>query len=64
MLKTTKITIKKSLGVVLIILGLTALITPFTPGAWLAFIGLELLGLRLLFQNKASALWQWLRKLL
>lgn len=33
---------------ILIILGFFALITPFTPGSWLAFIGLELLGWRLL----------------
>lgn len=39
---------KKVAGVLLILIGLLALITPFTPGAWLAFIGLEFLGVRLL----------------
>lgn len=40
------------LGVVLMILGVLALVTPFTPGSWLALIGLELLGLRLVFERK------------
>jgi hypothetical protein len=44
------------LGVVLIILGLLALLTPFSPGSWLALIGLEILGLRLLFQRKFLSL--------
>lgn len=39
-------------GVVLIILGLAALVTPFTPGSWLALIGLEFLGLRVLLRNR------------
>jgi hypothetical protein len=38
--------IKKAIGVILIIIGLVALFTPFTPGSWLALIGLELLGIR------------------
>jgi c-di-AMP phosphodiesterase-like protein len=37
---------KKVLGVILIIIGLIALFTPFTPGSWLALIGLELVGIR------------------
>lgn len=41
--------LKKTAGVVCIILGLAALVTPLTPGAWLVFVGLELLGVRLLF---------------
>jgi len=40
------------LGVVLMILGVLALLTPFTPGSWLALIGLELVGLRLVFERK------------
>lgn len=36
---------KKVLGVTFIIVGLLALITPFTPGSWLVFVGAELLGL-------------------
>jgi hypothetical protein len=38
--------IKKTIGVILIIIGLIALFTPLTPGSWLALIGLELLGIR------------------
>mgnify|MGYP001573738839 CR=1 FL=1 len=44
--------IKKTIGVILVIIGLVALITPLTPGSWLALIGLELLGLRILFYDK------------
>lgn len=41
-----------ALGILLMILGVLALLTPFTPGSWLTLIGLEILGLRLLFQRK------------
>jgi len=44
------------LGIVLIILGVLAALTPFSPGSWLALIGLEILGLRMLFQRKLFAL--------
>jgi membrane protein implicated in regulation of membrane protease activity len=44
------------LGVVLIILGVAALLTPFTPGSWVALIGLEYLGLRVLLQRKLLSL--------
>ena len=47
-----KVIIKKIIGVILIIVGLAALLTPLTPGSWLALIGLELLGLRLLIEKK------------
>jgi hypothetical protein len=40
------------LGILLIIVGLVMLVTPATPGSWLALIGLELLGIRLLVQRK------------
>lgn len=52
--------IKKVIGIMLILIGLAALFTPFTPGSWLIFIGAELLGTRLLFQDK---LIQWWRKI-
>ncbi|UCC97279.1 MAG: hypothetical protein JSW66_15705 [Phycisphaerales bacterium] len=45
-----------TLGVVLMILGVLALLTPLTPGSWLALIGLELLGIRLVFQRKFLSL--------
>jgi hypothetical protein len=43
------------LGVVLIILGLLALFTPLTPGSWLALVGLEILGLRVLLRDRVCA---------
>ena len=46
---------KKINGVVFIVLGLLALFTPFTPGSWLIFIGLELLGIRVLFWDKIKS---------
>ena len=53
------ISIKKILrytvGVILILMGLLALLTPLTPGSWLALIGLELLGLRILLRDKLLA---------
>ena len=47
-----KTTIKKVIGVILIIIGLAALFTPLTPGSWLALIGMELLGVHLVFFNR------------
>jgi len=44
------------LGILLIILGLAAALTPFSPGSWLALIGLEILGLRILLQRKFLSL--------
>ena len=46
---------KKALGIILIILGFLALITPFSPGSWLILVGLELLGLRFLLEDKMPA---------
>jgi hypothetical protein len=44
--------LKIALGVFLIIIGVIALLTPLTPGSWLALIGLEILGLRIIFERK------------
>jgi hypothetical protein len=44
------------LGIVLIIIGVLAALTPFSPGSWLALIGLEILGLRILLQQKFLSL--------
>jgi hypothetical protein len=44
------------LGVVLIILGVVAALTPFSPGSWLALIGLEILGLKMLLPRKLRSL--------
>jgi hypothetical protein len=48
----TKSILKKTIGVILIIVGLAALVTPFTPGSWLALIGLELVGFGFLLENR------------
>lgn len=53
-----KYMVKKTIGILLIIIGLLALVTPFTPGSWLIFIGLEFIGIRILFLNKIKAWFQ------
>jgi len=44
------------LGVALVLVGVFALLTPLTPGSWLALIGLEILGLRILLERKIISL--------
>ncbi len=51
--------IKKTVGVILILIGLVAFFTPLTPGSWIAIIGLELLGIRILFFDKLKS---WKKK--
>lgn len=51
---------KKILGVVLLLIGVFALLTPLTPGSGLIFVGLELMGIRLLFAERIK---KWLREL-
>lgn len=48
-------TYKKVIGVLLIIVGIVSLLTPFTPGSWLIFVGLEFMGIRVLFWEKIKA---------
>jgi uncharacterized protein YqgC (DUF456 family) len=50
--------IRKLLGIFLFFIGLLALITPFTPGSWLIFVGLEFLGFRMLFWEKIKSRFQ------
>ena len=45
-------TLTKILGVLLIVVGIFSLVTPFTPGSWLFFVGLGMLGFRMLFWKK------------
>lgn len=47
--------LKKMIGVVFVIIGVLAFVTPFTPGSWLIFVGLEFLGFRILFWEKIKA---------
>ncbi len=53
-----KIITKKTIGIILIIIGLSALATPFTPGSWLIFVGLEFIGIRMLFLDKIKSWFQ------
>ncbi len=64
----TKKVLRIVIGVFLLLLGLFALLTPFTPGSWLALVGLEFLGLRVLLRDwlcaRARAKPQsWLRRM-
>jgi hypothetical protein len=40
--------LKFVIGIFLVLLGVLALVTPLTPGSWLALVGLELVGIRVL----------------
>ncbi len=51
--------LKMAGGVLLILIGLIALVTPLTPGAWLMFVGLELIGVRLTMWDKIK---EWINK--
>jgi hypothetical protein len=42
------------LGWFLVVFGFLALITPLTPGGLLFFVGLEILGLRIVFFDKVK----------
>jgi uncharacterized protein YqgC (DUF456 family) len=48
--------LKIILGILLILIGVFALLTPLTPGSWLALIGLEILGIRILLERKLISL--------
>jgi sulfite exporter TauE/SafE len=50
--KSPRSVLKVIVGILLLLLGLFALLTPLTPGSWLALIGLEMLGL--------GFLWRWI----
>ncbi len=55
----------KTLGILCLVVGLFCLVTPLTPGAWLIFVGLELLGLGFLIPKKLRELWnRWAEKFL
>lgn len=54
-LQALKPVFKKAAGIILLIIGILALVIPFTPGFLLILVGLELLGLRII-------LWEWIKK--
>ena len=54
--------VKKVVGVILIIVGVLAFLTPLTPGSWLALIGFELLGVRLVLPERLNVLLKRIRR--
>ena len=46
------------IGVLAIFYGIIALVTPLLPGSWFILVGLELLGLRILFWRQFKS-WFW-----
>jgi hypothetical protein len=49
---------KKLFGVLFLIYGIIALVTPGIPGAWFIFFGLELFGVRVLWGERIKAWWR------
>ncbi len=52
MQQKTKPMWRKALGIFLITFGITGMILPILPGWWVALIGIELLGWRLVIDRK------------
>jgi len=52
MQQSVKRTLRRSLGIFLIIFGILGLILPILPGVWVIPIGIELLGWRLVIDRK------------
>jgi len=52
-------TFRKFAGVILVIIGLISIITPFTPVGFLLIVGLEILGLRVIFWDVIT---KWFKK--
>ena len=48
---------RKIFGVLLIIYGVIAFVTPGIPGVWFIFIGLEFFGIKLLLGEKIKEWW-------
>lgn len=44
--------LKKTIGVILVIIGFLALVTPLTPGSWLMLVGFQMLGWGFLLENR------------
>ena len=51
--------IRKTIGVMLVVIGLISIITPLTPVGFLLVLGLEVLGVRVLFWDKLK---KWFKK--
>lgn len=52
MYQKTIITLRTALGIFLIIFGIAGMILPILPGWWVALIGIELLGWKLVIDRK------------
>ena len=50
--------VKKTVGVILVIVGFIGIVTPFTPWGLLFFLGLEILGVRFLIWDKIKSLFK------
>ncbi len=55
-------TLKRVAGIVCLLLGIVALVTPLTPGSWLIFVGLEFLGLEFLLPHPIRTRWVTFKK--
>ena len=58
--------LRKVVGLLLLFIGLVALVTPLTPGAWLIIVGGELLGIEFLsherlkgYYRRLVSWWYW-----
>ena len=49
--------LKYVFGIICLLVGLFALVTPLTPGAWLILVGMELLGLTFLLPKRILGPW-------
>ena len=47
--------VRKTTGVILVVIGLLSIITPFTPLGFLLLLGLEILGVRTLVWDKLKS---------
>lgn len=50
--------LRKSIGWLFVVFGFFALVTPLTPGGLLFFVGLEILGLRIIFMERVRRLFR------
>jgi uncharacterized protein YqgC (DUF456 family) len=55
------VALKLLLGILCLVIGFVARITPLTPGAWLIFVGMELLGLTFLLPRRIWEPWERLK---
>ena len=62
--------LKFLLGILCLVLGLVALVTPLTPGSWLILVGMELLGIMSLMPARIRGpydiakikTWEWIKR--